>query len=38
MSSYTVELRQLIQNGYDIGLKDYPILMKVTVKRLTIKL
>ena len=25
MSSYTVELRQLIQNGYDIGLKDYPI-------------
>lgn len=25
MSNYTVELRQLIQNGYDIGLKDYPI-------------
>lgn len=25
MSSYTVELRQLIENRYDIGLKDYPI-------------
>lgn len=25
MSKYTVELRSLIENGFDIGLKDYPI-------------
>lgn len=25
MSFYTTQLRQLIENGYDIGLKDYPI-------------
>ena len=25
MSKYTVTLRQIIQSGFDIGLKDYPI-------------
>ena len=25
MAQYTIELRTLIENGYDIGLKDYPI-------------
>lgn len=25
MANYTTELRTLIENGYDIGLKDYPI-------------